>query len=167
MNTGYRKKLLAWLPAIALMIVIFCFSAQEANVSSAKSSNILDMLVHLINKLTGIVITQQSASYEILHTILRKLGHLSEFAALGCTLTLPLRIHGLQGLKLFAASEVLAAIYAATDEFHQLFVAGRDGNLLDVCIDSIGACIGVLVGMILLYLFYNRLSNKNKEVTQL
>lgn len=37
------------------------------------------------------------------------------------------------------------AVYAATDEFHQLFVAGRSGRFSDVCIDSAGAVVGVLV----------------------
>ena len=37
------------------------------------------------------------------------------------------------------------AVYAATDEIHQLFVAGRSGRFSDVCIDSAGALAGVLV----------------------
>lgn len=156
MQTPTYKKLLAWLPAITLMILIFALSAQEADVSSAKSSHLLDTIIHVIEKLTGITIEPHSDFYEILHTILRKLGHFSEFAALGCSITLPLRIQGMRGWKLFAASEILTAIYAATDEFHQLFVPGRDGNPLDVCIDSMGACVGILIGMLLLYLFYSK-----------
>lgn len=38
-----------------------------------------------------------------------------------------------------------AAVYAATDEIHQLFVAGRSGRFSDVCIDSAGALLGVAV----------------------
>ena len=37
------------------------------------------------------------------------------------------------------------AVYAATDEIHQLFVAGRAGRFSDVVIDSAGALLGVLV----------------------
>ena len=156
MQTPIYKKLLAWLPALALMILIFALSAQEADVSSAESSHILDTIIHIIERLTNITIAPQSETYEMLHTIIRKLGHFSEYAALGCALTLPLRMHGRQGWTLFAASEIFAALYAATDEIHQLFVAGRDGNLWDVCIDSAGACTGILIGMFLLYLFYNK-----------
>lgn len=36
-------------------------------------------------------------------------------------------------------------VYAATDEIHQLFVAGRAGRFSDVVIDSAGALLGVLV----------------------
>lgn len=38
-----------------------------------------------------------------------------------------------------------AAVYAATDEIHQLFVAGRSGRFSDVLIDSSGALLGVLI----------------------
>lgn len=38
-----------------------------------------------------------------------------------------------------------AALYAATDEFHQLFVPGRAGLLTDVLIDAAGAAIGLLL----------------------
>ena len=38
-----------------------------------------------------------------------------------------------------------AALYAATDEVHQLFVPGRAGLFTDVLIDATGAAIGLLV----------------------
>ena len=31
-----------------------------------------------------------------------------------------------------------------TDEIHQLFVPGRDGNIIDVGIDTLGAMIGTI-----------------------
>ena len=33
---------------------------------------------------------------------------------------------------------LLTAVYAVSDEYHQTFVPGRDGNLLDVLIDTLG-----------------------------
>ena len=38
---------------------------------------------------------------------------------------------------------LLAILYAASDEFHQSFVAGRGATLMDVGIDSIGAGLGL------------------------
>jgi len=37
---------------------------------------------------------------------------------------------------------LLAGLYGATDEFHQLFVAGRGASLMDVMIDTVGAALG-------------------------
>jgi VanZ family protein len=38
----------------------------------------------------------------------------------------------------------LAALYAATDEFHQTFVPSRQGSVWDVLLDTTGAAIGLL-----------------------
>ena len=38
-----------------------------------------------------------------------------------------------------------AVLYAATDEFHQLFVPGRSGKVTDVLIDAAGAAVGVMI----------------------
>ncbi len=40
------------------------------------------------------------------------------------------------------AAFAFSALYAASDEFHQLFVPGRAGLLSDVAIDSCGAALG-------------------------
>ena len=38
-----------------------------------------------------------------------------------------------------------AAVYAATDEFHQYFIPGRSAEVMDVCIDTLGASIGLAI----------------------
>ncbi|MDI1321017.1 MAG: VanZ family protein, partial [bacterium] len=40
---------------------------------------------------------------------------------------------------------LLAAVYAATDEFHQSFVPGRTASLGDVLIDITGAFVALAV----------------------
>lgn len=161
MNRLNYKKILSWLPAILLMILIFSFSAKEATASSAESSHLLDAILQFLEKQTGITVTPASDIYELLHTLLRKLGHFSEYAALGCALVLPFYTQGLRRLRLFLSCEVGATLYAASDEFHQLFVAGRDGNLTDVCIDAAGACTGIVFAFIILALFHRK-SNPNR-----
>lgn len=42
-------------------------------------------------------------------------------------------------------SWIICTLYAGTDEFHQYFVPGRACSLRDVCIDSAGAILGVLI----------------------
>lgn len=39
---------------------------------------------------------------------------------------------------------IICIIFAGTDEYHQTFVAGRTGQLLDVIIDTAGGIIGIL-----------------------
>ena len=38
----------------------------------------------------------------------------------------------------------LAGVYAATDEFHQLFVPSRGASVWDVFLDTFGAAVGIL-----------------------
>ena len=72
-------------------------------------------------------------------TILRKLAHLAEYAILGALLDRALRRPQL------AVAIVFAALYAVTDEVHQVFVEGRHGAPLDVGIDIVGALVGVFL----------------------
>ena len=36
-------------------------------------------------------------------------------------------------------------IYAATDEYHQTFIAGRSGEIQDVLLDTAGALFGIII----------------------
>jgi VanZ family protein len=67
----------------------------------------------------------------------RKLAHLAEYAVLGGLLQ---RALGREPLAL-----LLGSAYAATDEIHQTFVAGRQGSPLDWVLDTAGVAAGVLL----------------------
>lgn len=51
---------------------------------------------------------------------------------------------------------LIAALYAATDEIHQLLVPGRSGQLSDVILDSAGALAGVAAFTVLCWLINRR-----------
>jgi VanZ family protein len=70
-------------------------------------------------------------------TVLRKIAHFLEYAILGVLL---LRALGRPELAVAAG-----AAYAATDELHQHFVAGRHAAVRDVAIDAAGVLAGVLL----------------------
>lgn len=71
--------------------------------------------------------------------VLRKIAHVLEYAVLAALLARAWP----QRKYLFWEAFAVAVFYAASDEFHQLFVIGRDGSLRDVLIDSIGAFLGL------------------------
>ncbi len=76
-----------------------------------------------------------------------KSTHVLAYAALGVLFVralvggLPARITSATALLAVA----LTTAYGATDEFHQLFVPGRNGELLDLTADAIGAVLGVSI----------------------
>ncbi len=45
----------------------------------------------------------------------------------------------------YASAFVLTLLYALSDEYHQTFVAGRNGRLGDVGVDALGAMLALLV----------------------
>lgn len=116
-----------WAAVGAWMGVIFFFSSQTGGQSSGLSNQFVDFLAPLF-----------PADSEVLTTLVRKGAHVTEYAILGGLLTWALR-----GKSWWAL--LIGLGYAATDEFHQLFVPGRSGQVSDVLIDAIGVGVGVLV----------------------
>jgi VanZ family protein len=70
-------------------------------------------------------------------TVLRKAGHMTEFAILGALL--------LRALGRELPAFVTGVAYAVTDEVHQHFVEGRNASALDVALDGVGVAVGILV----------------------
>ena len=116
MTPQLASRLDPWVPPLALMAVIFVLSAQPD-----------------LNSGLGTI-----------DFIGRKIVHMSEYALL-CflwwralrTITTPSRA--------IAFALLIAVAYACTDEFHQHFVHGRHGTLVDVGIDAVGAAAAALV----------------------
>jgi VanZ family protein len=77
---------------------------------------------------------------EIMHAVIRKTAHLSEYFILATFLFLAQRGET-KGWKLRWAiwAVVLCAGYASLDEFHQSFVPSRTASPWDALIDTIGA----------------------------
>ena len=77
--------------------------------------------------------------------VIRKTAHMVEYAILAFLLY---RASGGRGSLAqqprMATWCILAAVaYSFTDEFHQMFVPGREASLVDVCIDSVGALLAL------------------------
>jgi len=136
-----KKLYLAYLPAAAWMVVIFLFSSQTSDESTAVS----DFFTNII---FGEILEQ-------LTVIIRKSAHFIEYFILGAAVYIPTR-------RIFKEKRTVlpslgwCAFYAATDEFHQFFVEGRAGRITDVLIDSCGAALGIAVCVIVFALWGKR-----------
>jgi VanZ family protein len=69
--------------------------------------------------------------------VLRKCAHVTEYAILGLLL--------LRAIGHEVPALLVGIAYAATDEVHQHFVAGRHGSPVDIAIDAVGLVLGMLV----------------------
>lgn len=131
---------------IALYAVIFGFSAQDAEQSSSLSRAVSGKWVEMVNTLSHRHWSQAAMEQwiEFFEHPIRKLAHFSEYACMGILVHVLLSQWMKRGRALYLLTIVWVVLSAAADEFHQLFVPGRDGNFADVCLDTCGGAAGML-----------------------
>ena len=76
--------------------------------------------------------------------VFRKIAHITEYAIL-TFLFFRASSKNLNYRKAISYSAIFSITFALTDEYHQLFVFGRGGNLGDVFIDSLGVFLAVFL----------------------
>lgn len=77
--------------------------------------------------------------------VLRKSAHVVEYAVLAVLWQWALLGPRRLSRRAAVAGCLIAILYAATDEYHQSFVVGRNGNPIDWGIDAGGAIVGTFV----------------------
>jgi VanZ family protein len=136
-----RRFLKNWLPVIVWVGVIFLGST---DLMSAEHTS--RFIVPFLRWLKPDISAETLAS---IHFILRKCAHVGEYAVLGLLLlraaTLMTNFKRSIPIKYLSVLGVCLLV-AATDEFHQTFVASRGASAMDVMIDSVGSIVGLLIG---------------------
>jgi VanZ family protein len=134
------------------MIIIFWFSNQPATESSEISGTISYRLVEDTDEIFnwGLTTDQIGNIAGNIEYPIRKAAHMTEYAILGWLAFAFLGTFEMRQKVHYIAALGFAFCYASTDEFHQLFILGRSGQFTDVCIDTAGAAIGLLLLAILL-----------------
>ena len=151
-----RKRIIAWSLMILWMAFIFFMSSQPAEVSSKQSNFVvvlLDMFGMNLNSRFG----------ELSTYIIRKGAHFTEYMILYFLAFNLLRLY-ITRKKAYIYSLIIVFGYACSDEFHQLFVPGRTGRLLDIGIDSCGALLGSLILLFFVYRAAQRCQKPEKGV---
>lgn len=140
-------KPLSFLPALMLMYMIYSFSAQPGDVSSALSYKVSYKIVQTADYIFdgGHEEWQLSQWAEKINFITRKLAHMTEYFALAVAVSFPLYVYGLHGFLLMLVAGIICVGFACGDEYHQSFVAGRSPAVKDVCIDSFGVFWGIIL----------------------
>jgi VanZ family protein len=114
-----------WAPAIIWMLGLFMLSTSFF--SASNTSKIIEPLLQWFFP------TASVATITLLHALIRKAAHFTNYAILFWLL-----IRGpLRGRPYLALG--CCVLYAMLDEGHQIFVPGRGASLYDVALDSSGA----------------------------
>ena len=156
-NTARVWSTIAGVLAVVWMCVIFAFSAQTKEESSAVSVGFSYRMVNTTGLFLHLNLDEEQLR-EIAGAIehfVRKGAHMTEYAILAVLLYVWIGRWQISRFRKACMSAALTAFYACSDEFHQLFVAGRAGRVSDVLVDSAGAVLGLA-----LFLFISTCVNK-------
>jgi len=143
-----------------IMLMIFLFSAKPADNSNESSKTIANLVLNISVSFNIIdeplQETEREYTLDKINHVVRKMAHFMEFAVLAATVEFHNWIHKRKGVHLILLSIGITVLYAVSDEFHQLFVPGRSGEVKDVLIDSAGASTGALFFYLLILLYENK-----------
>jgi len=161
---GWLSRNAIWLtliPVLLSMWIIFYFSAQPAVESNEASSHIVDAVIRLFVPDFGQWdAIRQAELTGTLTLIVRKLAHALEYAMLGFFLHLHVFAWRRLTRRVSAGADatakrrripwwvwgpIIGVLYAATDEWHQGFVADRAPRIGDVGVDAVGLIAGTAV----------------------
>lgn len=138
-----RNKILPWMAVLTWMTVIFLLSAETGQSSNSLSTGITRDLLDLIQKYFT---DAGDMSLDTFNHIIRKTAHFTAYMLLGILMMHAARVREAKKIMLLFG---VCVLYAASDEFHQLFVPGRGGQIRDVILDSAGAAFGIGVYILL------------------
>ena len=120
---GRRRSLLRWLPALAVMALIFALSS-----------------------ISGLRVSDDAA----IDGPARVVAHFGIYATLGALLLYALGQGRHPGPRHVLAAFLGAVLYAVSDEIHQAMVPDRGAALDDVVVDALGALLGVIVAWLVM-----------------
>ena len=139
-----RRFLKNWLPVMVWVGVIFLGST---DLMSAEHTS--RFIVPFLRWLKPDISAETLAS---IHFIVRKCTHVGEYAILALLLlrAATLITNSKRSIPILYLSVLgVSLIVAATDEFHQTFIASRGASVQDIMIDSSGAVLGLVIASII------------------
>lgn len=141
----------SWLLVLASMLMIYNFSAENAETSTATSEGVVVQILDIFmdkEEITPPVIKKYQFP-------IRKAAHFGIYMLLGfCMLSAFEKTFKIKIWLNIVFSLISCVLYAISDEIHQNFSAGRGPSPKDVLIDSAGALCGILIFWALLAMLH-------------
>lgn len=146
MTKQKKQIIMSWIPALIWMGVIFYLSHQPGTQSAQLSGSITEKIVEVLER--QVPRAAERMDVQSFHFFIRKNAHFIAYFILSILVFYPMRNLSKfypQLDKPYIYTFLFCVFYAMTDEFHQLFIPGRAGQLRDVCIDGLGAITALVL----------------------
>lgn len=139
------KRVIYTILLIIWMLVIFLFSNQTASKSQSASDKVASDIVDVVEVVTKNDIKESKKESIIENTrfIVRKTAHFTLYFILGIIVYLLLTSYNVKRPIIY--SILFCLLYACSDELHQLFSSGRTAKVMDVCIDTFGSSVAIII----------------------
>ena len=99
----------------------------------------------------------------VMQPIVRKVAHFSIYTLLGLWLMNFMVTFKRSFYQSGVISVFLGFLYSCSDEIHQLFIPGRSGEFLDICIDTLGVILGSIIVTIVIKI-YRKVRKKDRKI---
>lgn len=153
LNKRLIIRILLLISIIWWMSIIFRFSAQTGTSSASSSHSVIYLIGKITKNITGhnIILSLTPIQFKRVEFVIRKMAHMFIYFMLSILVILFLFTYNNSiKMKIFLTFST-SFLYACSDEIHQYFVGGRSASFKDVLIDTTGACIGILLILIIYY----------------
>lgn len=156
--------ILLFLAVIFIMVVIFMFSAENDIQSTGTSDSVLRIVLSVLKRdFDNMSVSEQETLLLRYSHLIRKTAHFSIYALLGLLLYATCASASVSPGISIASSVFVTLLYAASDEFHQLYVPGRSGSIRDVLLDTLGGITGVFICRLIQLLIYKHQKSKHQQ----
>ncbi len=135
------KKIILWCAVILLSCRIFLFSGDTGPESDVKSGRITAFVAQAVCQV--LTDADYDTVYSVCHVLIRKTAHFSIYLLLAVLSYALGKSYGLHMKTAALCAATYCLLFAISDEIHQSFVPYRSGQITDVCIDFLGACLGI------------------------
>lgn len=159
LNDPMRTNILRIFLALILIgdaVFIFCNSAQNSSDSSSFSQSVTEDIAEIVvSDYKQMTETERSQTVDRLNGIVREAAHMIQFIPLGFSLYLLLCTYfstKKARIILIPVTLISGAVYALSDELHQIAVPGRAFEWFDIGMDTCGVTLGCLCAVALLVL---------------
>lgn len=134
------------------IIFIFANSLMIGSVSASKSTGVRAFVNSIFSKL--------GMDIEITSHFIRKAAHFAEFMLLGILVTLAVIVFKMDILKNVTVPLFICLFTAVTDEFLQLFIEDRSGQVSDIVLDFSGALFGTFLVTVIYFILKIKTSRR-------
>lgn len=142
MNIKIQRIIFAIL-TLATFVTIFIFSNQNGNISGDTSRGFTRKIVEILRIDKNLSETEKENLIENSQFIIRKLAHFTIYTIAGINIFGFFNTFDMKMKNKILCALFTGAVYAMSDEIHQMFSGGRTASPIDVCIDSCGVLFGI------------------------